>query len=251
VNCCSSVDEQLTVADATVEIRRQPGVRRDRRGRLLRGYLHKSSNSLCGIKGYASLIAGGPGTTGRGTAWARKIIAEVERLEDIYRSVREMAFPVPAPSLGTHALGPVLADACDAAAGRHANLRVGPTPPLSGDLLLPAGDLLQVLTAVLDNSAESREEPVEITVSVGPGEGERLVLMIADDGPGMPRELLVQAVDPFVTTRAGRLGIGLARVDTIMDMHGLGWGLRSVPGQGTTVTLEVARPRGGNGRPSV
>jgi signal transduction histidine kinase len=58
----------------------------------------------------------------------------------------------------------------------------------------------------------------------------------------MPPELLAQAIDPFVTTREGRLGIGLARVDTIMDMHGLGWGLRSVPQQGTTVSLEVARP---------
>jgi signal transduction histidine kinase len=74
--------------------------------------------------------------------------------------------------------------------------------------------------------------------------------MIRDDGPGMPRELLTQVVDPFVTTRRGRLGIGLARVDTIMDMHGLGWGLRSVPGLGTTVTLEVARPRTGKGRES-
>ncbi len=246
MNCCSSVDEQLMVADAT-EIRRQPGARRDRRGSLLRGYLHKSSNSLCGIKGYASLIAGGPEITGRTTAWARKIIAEVERLENIYLSVRDMAFPVPAPSLGTHDLAPVLADACDAAADRHANLRLGPTPHLDGALLLPAGDLLQVLAAVLDNSAESRDEAVEVSISLAAGAGARQVLIISDDGPGMPRELLAQAVDPFVTTRERHLGIGLARVDTIMDMHGLGWGLRSVPDDGTTVTLEVAHPRSGTG----
>ena len=95
MNCCTSVDDQLTKA-GVVEIRRPAGVRRDHRGRLLRGYLHKSSNSLCGIKGYASLIAGGTVKTGRTTTWARKIIAEVERLEDIYHSVRDMAFPVPA-----------------------------------------------------------------------------------------------------------------------------------------------------------
>jgi two-component system sensor histidine kinase HydH len=246
VNCCSTAAEPTGVT--ATEIRRPPGRRRDRRGSLLRGYLHKSSNSLCGIKGYASLIAGGPGIAGRTSSWARKIIAEVERLEDIYLSVRDMAFPVPAPAIGCDTLAPVLADACDAAAARHASLRLSPTPAVDGELLLPAGDLLQVLAAILDNSAESREGAVEVTVSVGPGDGERLLLLITDDGPGMPRELLTQVVDPFVTTRAGRLGIGLARVDTIMDMHGLGWGLRSVPGQGTTVTLEVARPRVGNGR---
>jgi signal transduction histidine kinase len=231
----------VTAADG-VEIQRPAGVRRDHRGRLLRGYLHKSSNSLCGIKGYASLIAGGKVNTGRATTWARKIIAEVERLEDIYHSVRDMAFPVPAPTLGADALTPVLADALDTAAARHPNLCLGPVPTIDGRLLMPAGDLLQVLTALLDNSAESRSGPVEITFSVAPGDGERLALTIADDGPGMPCELLAQAIDPFVTTRERQLGIGLARVDTIMDMHGLGWGLRSVPDQGTAVTLEVARP---------
>ena len=241
MNCCTSVDEQLTTA-AVVEIQRPAGVRRDHRGRLLRGYLHKSSNSLCGIKGYASLIAGGTVNTGRATTWARKIIAEVERLEDIYHSVRDMAFPVPAPSVGADLLTPVLADALDTAAARHANLRLGPVPAINCQLLLPAGDLLQVLAALLDNSAESQPEPVEVTISVAPGDGDRLAICVTDDGPGMPYELLAQAIDPFVTTRDRQLGIGLARVDTIMDMHGLGWGLRSVPDQGTAVTLEVARP---------
>ena len=167
---------------------------------------------------------------------------EVERLEDIYHSVRDMAFPVPAPTLGADVLRPVVADALDAAAAHHENLRLGPVPAVDGRLLLPAGDLHQVLAALLDNSAESRPGPVEITVSVAPGDGDRLALTIADDGPGMSYELLAQAIDPFVTTRDRQLGIGLARVDTIMDMHGLGWGLRSVPHQGTAVTLEVARP---------
>ncbi|HOX26447.1 MAG TPA: sensor histidine kinase [Candidatus Krumholzibacteria bacterium] len=250
MNCCSSVDEQIGACLATAaEIRMPAGVRRDQRGRLLRGYLHKSSNSLCGIKGYASLIAGGPGATSRATAWARKIVAEVEQLEDMYRSVRDMAFPVPAPNLGAHDLATVVADAVDSAAARHANLRAGPFPLVAGDLLLPAGDLHQILAEILDNSAESRQALVEVTLTVCAGDAGRLALAIADDGPGMPRELLAQAIDPFVTTRPGHLGIGLARVDTIMDMHGLGWGLRSVPDHGTTVTVEVARPRTGGRRP--
>jgi len=241
LNCCSSPAEALpTGSAATAEVHRPAGADGDRRGRLLRGYLHKSSNSLCGIKGYASLIAGGPGAGQRSTAWARKIIAEVERLEDLYRSVREMAFPVPAPAMTTADPRTVVGDACDAARARHPNLRLGPAPALAGKLLLPAGDLLQVLTALLDNAAESRPDPVRVVLTAGQGPEGRQLLTIADDGPGMPRELLTQALDPFVTTREGHLGIGLARVETIMDMHGLGWGLRSVPDEGTAVTLEVA-----------
>lgn len=241
MNCCSSPAELAAeTGAATLEVQRPAGVSRDRRGRLLRGYLHKSSNSLCGIKGYASLIAGGPQSGTRSTAWARKIIAEVERLEDIYRSVREMAFPVPAPGIDTAEPAQAVGDACDAAGARHPNLRIGPLPRLGGQLLLPAGDLVQVVTALLDNAAESRPGAVAVTFTASNDHGGRRLLTLADDGPGMPRELLAQAIDPFVTTREGHLGIGLSRVETIMDMHGLGWGLRSVPDVGTAVTLEIA-----------
>ncbi len=244
MNCCSSLAEMAAEAGAGApEVQRPAGGSRDRRGRLLRGYLHKSSNSLCGIKGYASLIAGGPQSGGRSTAWARKIIAEVERLEDVYRSVREMAFPVPASGLEAVDPGHVVADACDTASARHANLRIGPIPPLGGRLLLPAGDLMQVIAALLDNAAESRPATVAVTLAAGLDGAGRRLLTITDDGPGMPRELLTQAIDPFVTTREGHLGIGLSRVETIMDMHGLGWGLRSVPEAGTAVTLEIATVR--------
>ena len=49
--------------------------------RLLVGYLHKTSNTLCGIKGYASLIAGRESDGEQAGQWARKIIFEVERME--------------------------------------------------------------------------------------------------------------------------------------------------------------------------
>jgi signal transduction histidine kinase len=244
VSLCSTVDDRMTTAIQTgAEIHRPAGQRRDCRGRLLHGYLHKSSNSLCGIKGYASLIAGRSGSGARTIGWARKIIAEVELLEDVYHSVRDMAFPMPAKCTDSENLATALADACDAAAARHTNLRLGPLPRADGPLLLPAGDLLQVLSAILDNSAESRIGPVEVTFGVQTTGNGRIILRLSDDGPGMPREMLAQVLEPFITTRQGHLGIGLARVDTIMDMHGLGWGLRSVPLVGTTVSMEVARSR--------
>lgn len=226
-------------AQTANEVYRPAGSGRDHRGRLLRGYLHKSSNSLCGIKGYASLIAAGQVDATRATSWARKIIAEVERLEDVYRSVREMAFPEPVLPTDSSPLTAVVRDAAAAAEHRHANLTVLADTLEGGRLLLPAGDLLQILAALLDNSAESQNGPIMVSVDAVV-EDRHLLLSITDNGPGMQHDLLAQAMDPFVTTREGHLGIGLARVDTILDMHGLGWGLRSVPGQGTTVTLEVA-----------
>lgn len=246
MNWCSTVDDRaVTPIQAGMEITRPADQRRDCRGRLLHGYLHKSSNSLCGIKGYASLIAGRAADGERTLSWARKIIAEVERLEDAYRTVRDMAFPAPAAASPEDGLLAVLADACEVVSRRHSNLRLSPLPETDGILLLPAGDLRQVLSAILDNSAESRPGPVAVTFDVQVGHEGRIVLRLSDDGPGMPRELLAQVLDPFVTTREGHHGIGLARVDTIMDMHSLGWGLRSEPEVGTSVSLEIARSMNG------
>jgi C4-dicarboxylate-specific signal transduction histidine kinase len=61
------------------------------------------------------------------------------------------------------------------------------------------------------------------------------------DGPGLPPSLLAHAADPFVTTKPDRLGIGLARVDTLMDMYALPWSLTNRAAGGALVTLEVAR----------
>jgi len=224
--------------DTACEWVRPAGSAGDCRGRLLSGYLHKTSNSLCGIKGYASMIARGPGAAARPETWARKIIAEVEKLETIYRSIQEMAFPQLAEPSDAN-LDHVLRDALAAAAKRHTNLQVTIPAPPPGRLLLPERDLELIIAEVLANSAESRSGVVRVQVETGETAGGRCWVSLADDGPGMAAELLMQAPDPFVTTRNGHLGIGLARVDTIMDIYGLGWGLRSAPGAGTVVTLEI------------
>jgi len=222
---------------------------RDRRGRLLHGYMHKTSNSLCGIKGYASLIANAGLGGEHGSRWARKIIAEVEQLEAIYRSVQDMAFPDPDPARGGD-LTTALHSASERAVARHRNLVIGPLPPEGGDLLLPERDLELVLDELLANCAEGdggdlRRVTVSFALRRSAPDGHRLTLAVVDDGPGLtPGFGAEEAVDPFVTTKEGHLGIGLARVDTIADMNGLAWSLASVPGTGTIVSLEVALPTG-------
>ena len=53
-----------------------------------------------------------------------------------------------------------------------------------------------------------------------------------------------RATEPFVTTREGRLGVGLTRVETLMGLYGLAWSVDSVPGRGVTVRLELAEAWG-------
>lgn len=210
--------------------------------RLLRSYLHKTSNSLCGIKGYAGLIASPDRDADKAVGWARKIIHEVERMEAIYRSVHDLTSPRGNPDRGVD-LPALLDDVFRVCERRCPGLQVlcGRVPRAS--LLLPKGDLCLVLTELLLNSVEGVEGtpgPVRVEVTATGGPGGRLALRLSDDGPGIGAELLPQACDPFVTTKDGHLGVGLTRVQTLLEMYGLAWTLSSLPGAGTTATLEVA-----------
>ncbi len=215
--------------------------------RLLRGYLHKTSNSLCGIKGYASLIARDGAGDGDQAAWATKIIREVERMETIFRTVGDLTRPV-ADAVPGGGLAEELAVAVARARRVHPGLDVelGPVPDVPA--LLPAADLQLVLRELLANSAEGRRgddgaRRVRVTVNAEPTGTQ--VLRVADDGPGMGPELTARATDPFVTTKRDRPGVGLTRVETLLDMYGLAWHLDSEPGRGTTVTCQVTgRPEG-------
>jgi signal transduction histidine kinase len=210
--------------------------------RLLEGYLHKTSNTLCGIKGYASLIADRDFTGDEAGQWARKIIAEVERMEDIFRSVGDLTRGRGNPDTGVDLRG-LVTDVVEGFASRTRgiDLHLGVVP--DGELRLPAADLSLLLTEILRNCAESgRDETGEIDIAVG-GECRhdgRVYLTIRDNGRGMDPELQRQAPDPFVTTKDHHHGVGLTRVATLMEMYGLAWNLSSEEGNGTLVTIEVA-----------
>ncbi len=216
----------------------------DRNGRLLHGYLHKTSNSLCGIKGYASLIVTDQAPDPKTARWARKILCEVETMERIYRSIQDMAFPRRSEPTGIE-LGLVITRSADVCLRQYGNLTLDIEVQATGRLLLPVRDLELVVAELLRNSAEGRlaeelPDRVRVGIRTSVGESGRIVLVVQDDGPGMPVDMVPQAAVPFVTTKPGHLGIGLARVDTLMDMYGLAWSLQSSPRRGTIVVLDVA-----------
>ena len=66
-----------------------------------------------------------------------------------------------------------------------------------------------------------------------------IILRIEDNGSGIHEDVVSNVFDPFVTTKDDHHGVGLTRVDTLMDMYGLEWFLESEEGKGTRVMLEV------------
>jgi PAS domain S-box-containing protein len=124
---------------------------------------------------------------------------------------------------------------------RHISIRTetAPVAAVRGSV----GQLEQVLVNLVTNAAQSIPDgrPGQVTIRVGPGEPGRVRLEIADDGPGMPPEVLDRIFDPFFTTRpVGKgTGLGLPICHAIVEAHGGTLTVESVPGQGSTFRVDL------------
>jgi signal transduction histidine kinase len=100
-------------------------------------------------------------------------------------------------------------------------------------LTVRGSELNQVWTNLLDNAIDALGQSGTITIATR-ADGECAVVEIADDGPGVPEEVLPRIFDPFFTTKeVGRgTGLGLATARRIVvDRHDGSLTLDSQPGR--------------------
>jgi PAS domain S-box-containing protein len=110
--------------------------------------------------------------------------------------------------------------------------------------------LEQVVLNLLLNAAQAmsevRAETNEIRVAVRSGDCDRIVLEIADNGEGIPAEVLPRIFDPFFTTKPVGVGtgLGLSICHSIVSALGGQITAYSAPGEGTTfrVMLPTTEP---------
>lgn len=110
---------------------------------------------------------------------------------------------------------------------------------------IAAGALTQIALNLVVNAAEAvverhgrRGGTIALELRREPT-GERIALVVTDDGVGMDAAMLRRAPERGVTTRAaaGGWGIGLSLVDRLATVHGGSLHLASTPGAGTVATV--------------
>jgi two-component system NtrC family sensor kinase len=135
--------------------------------------------------------------------------------------------------------------------GVEAELRLDETlPPLHCD----ASQVQQVALNLVMNAAEAtrchQAGHVRVLTRLA-ADGRTVELAVADDGDGIPPELVDRIFDPFFTTKEdGKgLGLGLAVVYGIVESHGGTIDVRSEPGSGATFTVRLPVGAEGAGAP--
>ncbi|AUN95532.1 PAS domain-containing sensor histidine kinase [Pseudazoarcus pumilus] len=94
------------------------------------------------------------------------------------------------------------------------------------------------LTNLMENAIQISHEGGEVRVDVSL-EGDELVCVVADDGPGIARAEQARVFEPFFTTRTDGTGLGLAIARDVARAHGGDVALASQPGRGATFTLTL------------
>lgn len=69
--------------------------------------------------------------------------------------------------------------------------------------------------------------------------GDRLDLLVRDDGPGLPKDILPHVFRPFYSLRVGGSGLGLAICKEIVDAHQGRITVTSIPGHATTFRITL------------
>ncbi len=121
-------------------------------------------------------------------------------------------------------------------------------PPIGPTVYCDRGQISQALTNLMQNAADAIEGRRE-TGDATPGrikvelyeDGDRVVLVVEDNGKGLPNEERARLTEPYVTTRKKGTGLGLAIVKKIMEEHRGRLVLEDAPQGGARVSLIFPR----------
>lgn len=112
---------------------------------------------------------------------------------------------------------------------------------LPADPLLVKGDpeqLKQVFWNVARNALQAMPDGGEFSVTAQPTDADRVRISFKDTGSGMTPEQVERLFEPFTSTTGGT-GLGLSIVYQIIRDHSGTINVRSLEGQGTTISVEL------------
>ena len=104
------------------------------------------------------------------------------------------------------------------------------------EILVDPEQIRQVLWNLVLNAAQAMAGGGNIQIALS-AIGERVRLMVKDEGSGIPKADLEKVFDPFYTRKTGGTGLGLATVDRVARDHGGEVWVRSEEGVGTTFAI--------------
>jgi signal transduction histidine kinase len=168
----------------------------------------------------------------------------VRRLRDFLAVSDNARLPADLNALVRDAVALALADARQRAITPRFDLAPD-LPPVAMDRV----QIGQVVVNLVRNAVEAMADAAErdLVVATGPLPPDHVRISVADTGPGLAPEVSARLFAPFVTTKPGGMGVGLAISRGVVEEHGgrLDWAPNPRGGSVFRVTLPIGPAREG------
>jgi len=215
-------------------------------GELSAGIAHEFKNALATISGYAQMIQSESSET-EALDYAARILEQTRNITHVVAEFLKYARPLEIPDervpLQTIAER-VIAEVREALP--QVKIRYEGT---FGDAGGDEGLLRQALLNLTRNAAEACAGSAgggQVVVSGEVVHGEEVgfqKIIVSDNGPGIPANVLPKLFRPFFTTKAKGTGLGLAVVQKIIVQHGGQVEVRNRPAGGAEFIVTLPLPR--------
>lgn len=213
-------------------------------GRLAAGLAHEIRNPLGSISGSVEMLKATPALAAEDRQLADLVLRETARLNDLVTDILLFARPRP-PVVEVVGVGRLLGEVLEMFRRGPAGERVVVRGDIEENLQarVDADQLRQVLWNLLKNAADASPSGGEVTVTTVRGGGDALIIEVSDRGRGIPAEIRERIFDPFYSSRAEGLGIGLALVRQITQAHGGNVEIEGRADGGTTFRIVLPHAR--------
>jgi len=246
---CLDIFRDLTEIEA-LEAKLRNADRLATLGQMAACVAHEVRNPLNAIEGFASLLARDFAEDDLHGRYARNFPAAVKSLERTVSGLLIFARPRQL-SLESVCLREMVDDLVeitrqDLAQRRAEDVRIEVEYGHEPNLIGADGDQLRrAILNLMRNACEAmpRGGRLGVRTRIGPPRpgqaGNHVEIQVSDTGEGIPPEVGAKLFQPFVSSKAGGVGLGLAIVQKVAELHRGEVLWNSTPGEGTTFTLRI------------
>ena len=196
-------------------------------GRMAATLAHEIRNPLGGIQLYAGMLRRDLEHDPEKVRTLDRVLGAVSSLDQLVEDMLVYGRDVELRK-ARRSLGDVVDDAL-ALARVQVDVRREGTP---GDAEVDADALGRAFLNLILNAAQAARSALVVRF-------EGRSVSFADDGPGIPAEVLEKLFTPFVTSKAKGTGLGLAIAHKIVEAHGGTIEARNAPGGGAVFTVRL------------
>lgn len=214
-------------------------------GQLILGIAHEIRNPLTSILTYTQLLPTKFDNPKFRNFFAQQVPSEILRLNGLVNDLLDYARPKPPHPTRFSAIE-LMEAVLQLCSQKIEERKINVSLDLAPDLFVHAdvNQTKQVWINVILNAVESMDEEGKLSIR-GYAREQMAVIEIEDNGHGITPEDKYRVFEPFFSTKAQGVGLGLSITYQLVKENGGAIDLNSQPGTGTTMVIRLPMPQAG------